>query len=411
MRSTDIQMAAVRQTFDGTEIADVYAEAAAQIRQSGVRFLRGARIAVAVGSRGIASLDRAVRATVDAIRAQGAQPFIIPAMGSHGGATPEGQRAVLRAYGVDEASMACPVVSSLDVVTIDGGSAPRVYLSRDAFEADGIVVVNRVKPHTDFHGPVESGLMKMLVIGLGKHAQAMEMHRYGVPGLRDMIPCVARRVLGTGKVLMGVGIVENAYDRVFCVRACSGAAIPETDAALLAVARRNMASLPVDALDLLIVDTIGKDISGSGMDTNVIGRIRILGETEPERPKIRMIVADGLSASSHGNAIGLGLADVITERLRDAIDWPATTENTVTSGFLERGRMPIVAKNAAQAVDWALRALGPIPHESLRAARIRSTLHLETLWVTPAVLGDLPETAVQVEGPRDIFDKNGLLTV
>ncbi len=371
-----------RQQFDPAEVFDVYGETRAQIEASGVLFPAGGRIAIAVGSRGIASLPEIVRATVDSVRAAGAHPFIIPAMGSHGGATAEGQAAVLAGYRVDEASMGCAIVSSLDVIALDKG----VFLSCDAYAADGIVVINRIKPHTDFHGPVESGLMKMLVIGLGKHAQTLEMHRLGVPGLRDKIPEVARRVLATGKILLGVGVIENAYDRICRVAACPGAAIPETDASLLALAREKQATLPLDALDLLIVDEMGKDISGTGMDTNVIGRMRISGQQEPVSPRIRMIAVDRLTPASHGNALGIGLADVITQRLFDAIDLRATTENVVTSGFLERGRIPVIASDLPEAVRWALRAMPDVTPATVRAARIPSTLRLMEIALSPAAM-------------------------
>lgn len=386
MRAKDLRFVPVRQHFDAAAVPDVAAETHRQIEQSGVRFPCGSRIAVCVGSRGIASLPQVVRAAVDAIRAQGAHPFILPAMGSHGGATAEGQRAVLHGYGIHEASMGCPIVSSMQVEPIASGPALPVYMARDAWKADGVIVINRVKPHTDFHGPVESGLMKMLVIGLGKHAQALAIHRHGVYGLRELMPQAARQVLATGKILMGIGLVENAYEQLRCIRACPAATLPQTDALLLEMARAHMPSLPIDRLDLLIIDRMGKDISGVGMDTNIIGRMRIAGEPEPACPRIAQIVANSLTEASHGNATGVGLADVITQRLWDAIDWQATEENVRTSGFPLRGIAPLVAPSLENAVDRALASLPPHTPESLVALHIPSTLELTEFAATPAAL-------------------------
>ena len=257
-----------------------------------------------------------------------------------------------------------------------------------------MVALNRVKPHTDFHGPVESGLMKMLVIGLGKHAQALETHRYGVYGLRELMPLAARCALDTGKIRMGVGVVENAYDQTLAVKACPGADIPALDGELLDLARRNMPSLPMDQLDLLVVEKMGKDISGTGMDTNVIGRIRIDGQPEPERPRIKVVAALSLTGASHGNATGMGLADIVTQRFKDDIDFDASYENMVTSSFIRRANLPLVARDEDQAIDWALRAIGPRTPRTLMAARIESTLKVDELWVSQAALEALKRDAV-----------------
>lgn len=409
-------MVRIRQKFDCAACDDVCGETINQMVASGVRFHKGSRIAVAVGSRGIASIADVVRSAVHLIQQQGAEPFIIPAMGSHGGATADGQREVLCGYGIDERTMGCPVVSSMDVIPLETQGSPRVYMAKDAYLADGVVVVNRVKPHTDFHGPVESGLVKMLVVGLGKHAQALEMHSLGVPGLRDLIRVAARRILATGKIMMGIGIVENAYDQVHTIRACAGKDIFDLDQSLLTLAREHMASLPVDSLDLLLVDWIGKDISGTGMDTNIIGRMRIPGETEPESPRIQMIIADGLTPASHGNALGIGLADIVTEKLFQAMDRAVTAENVVTSGFLERGRVPVCAKDARQAANWALHALHIKAPDRLHAARIHSTLHITQMQVTQAVLESLQSSPVwekrqmeRIGAFESIFLENGEL--
>ena len=378
------------QRFPEDSLADVEAALRAELRalEPALRGrIAGKRIAVAVGSRGIAELATLVRVLVSWLKEKGALPFVIPAMGSHGGGTAEGQRELLGGYGVEERTIGAPVVSSLDVVELDSrGLGNRVFFDAAAAGADGTVILNRVKPHTDFHGPVESGLLKMCVLGLGKHRAALEMHGFGVEGLRTRIGPSALRVLEHGNILFGVGVVENARDRPRLVRALLPADIPREEPGLLALARASMARLPVEEIDVLVVDELGKDVSGTGMDTNVIGRMRIPGEPEPESPRIRRIVLLGLTPATHGNALGMGLADFVTRRLYESIDFPATYENVLTSSFLERGMVPLVASTPREAVEWALRSCGRANEgRELRLARIRSTLRLEELWVSDAL--------------------------
>jgi hypothetical protein len=383
----------VKQRFDETRIQDLPAHLAAQLEFSGVSIPGGARIAIAVGSRGIRDLQTVVQGVVGWVRQQGGEPFLVPAMGSHGGATAEGQQAVLEHYGVTEELVGAPIRSSMEVVELPHADCPvPVYFDRYASEADGTIVINRVKPHTDYHGPYESGLMKLMVIGLGKHAQALAVHSYGVRGLRDIMPVVARQVLAHANILLGVAIVENEYDRTCALEAIPASRIPDREPALLAMARSRMASLPVDELDLLIVDEMGKDISGTGMDSNVIGRMLIAGETEPAAPRIGRIVVRGMSRGSEGNAAGIGFADVVHRRLRDAVDWAATYENTVTSTFLLRAKIPVTAETDAEMLAIALRSLGPLPLEELRLARIRSTLALDTLVMSQAAIDTARES-------------------
>jgi hypothetical protein len=378
------------QRFPEDSLPDVEAALRAELRTIEPRLHRkivGKRIAVAVGSRGIAELATLVRVIVSWLKEKGALPFVIPAMGSHGGGTAEGQRELLRGYGVEERTTGAPVVSSLDVVELDSqGLGNRVFFDAAAAGADGTVIVNRVKPHTDFHGPVESGLLKMCVLGLGKHRAALEMHGFGVEGLRTRIGPSALRVLERGNILLGVGVVENARDKPRLVRALLPADISREEPGLLALARASMARLPVEELDVLVVDELGKDVSGTGMDTNVIGRMRIPGEPEPTSPRIRRIVLLGVTSATHGNALGMGLADFVTRRLYESIDFAATYENVLTSSFLERGMVPLVAPTPREAVEWALRSCGRATEgRELRLARIRSTLRLEELWVSDAL--------------------------
>jgi len=380
----------VRVAVDAPVLADVAGATDATLTGCGVVIPPGAEVAIACGSRGIADLPIVVARVAAWVRAQGGVPFLVPAMGSHGGATAEGQREVLESYGLDDASIGCEIRSSMDVVELPQGDSPvPVVTDALAAAAAATIVVNRVKPHTDFHGPYESGLMKMIAIGLGKRVQAEALHAHGVRGLREMMPAVARQVLAHGNVVLGVGIVENALDRTMAVEAVPAGSIPDIESRLLALAGANAPRLPVDLLDVLLIDRMGKDISGVGMDTNVIGRLMIGGQAEPERPRISMIACHELTPASHGNACGVGLADIVTAALAGTIDHEVTRTNIVTSGFLLRGKLPVVAADDAEAWAWCLRGAGIVDTSTVRAARIVDTLHCSDLWVTDAVLADL----------------------
>jgi hypothetical protein len=327
---------------------------------------------------------------VDWIHRQGGQAFLVPAMGSHGGATDQGQRDVLLGYGLDEQTVGAPIESSMQTVELPRGRSPvPVYFDRNAARADGTILINRVKPHTSFHGPHESGLMKMLAIGLGKQDQARAIHDRGVTGLRDDMPAVANAVLAGANVLLGLAVVENALDETMHIEAVPAAQIPQRDAALLEMARANMPSLPADKLDLLIIDEMGKDISGLGMDPNIIGRLRIRGQAEPLSPDISLIYVRGLTPRTHGNAIGIGLADITRREVLEQIDFAATYANLATTTFLQRGMLPLLADDDAHAMSLVLDGLGRPDPARLRICRIRNTLQLESLRVSPALLEEL----------------------
>lgn len=353
----------------------------------------GKRIAIGIGSRGITGIDHIARVLVSQVRQRGGEPFIVPAMGSHGGATPEGQRAVLHSLGVTEESAGCPIRATMETVEI--GQTTRglpVYLDRNVAEADGLIIANRVKPHTDFHGPTESGLLKMLAIGLGKERGAALLHSYGVLGLRDYVPEVATVMLQKIPFLAGFATVEDGYHRPARLQAFSAAELPQGERDLLVLAHQFMPRLPVEDIDVLIVDRIGKDISGCGMDTNIVGRLMIPGEAEPASPRIKAIVVLDLTEASHGNAIGIGLADFTTQHLVDRIDFKVTSVNVFTSGFLERGRLPLVLENETQAIEAALKHVfraHPQDIANARVMRIENTLALEKLWVSPALLDEV----------------------
>lgn len=410
--SAPLALTKVRVRFPRPQIADVEQTVREELTRCQQFFPQEASIAVAVGSRGVANLSSIVGAAVIFLKERGAKPFIVPAMGSHGGATAEGQRQLLADYGVTEGAMGCPIRASMEVIELDQGALPhRLFMDQLAFASDGVLLINRIKSHTDFHGPYESGLVKMAVIGLGKERQALEVHRFGARGLRDFIPRAAEKILATGKILAGLGVVENAYDETAVIEAVPASELLAREPQLLDVARRNMARLPVDAINVLIVDRLGKNISGTGMDTNVIGRLRISGEAEPESPRIKNIVVTDLTDESHGNATGTGLADVVTRRLFDKIDFGVTYKNVFTSGFLERGKVPIVSLTDAEGYACALRACGPIAPGQERVARIRDTLHLGEIYLSPALCSDVRDR-VDVElvgGPVEMFDTDGSL--
>ena len=406
----------VKQHFSKDHISHVQSvvrDELARYTQQTNKIKAGMRIAIAVGSRGIANIDLIIKALVNDLKARSAEPFIVPAMGSHGGANAAGQAEVLASYGITAESMGVPVLSSMEVVSLPQGDLPcPVFQDKNAHEADGIILVNRIKVHTDFHGVYESGLIKMSVIGLGKHAQAKTIHQYGSNGLRHLMPRVARQILQNSKIIMGLAIVENAYEQTMLIKAIDAVDIEHEEPRLLEICRQNMPHLPVDNLDVLIVDQIGKNISGTGMDTNIIGRIRIRGEEEPAGPDINRLIACDLTAGAHGNAAGMGLADFITRRLQEKIDFAATYENTITSAFTERGKMPIVAETDAQAYEYATRTWGDIKPEDAAIIRIQDTLHLDILYVSEAVwrkIKDRPNISL-LDEPISMFDITGQLT-
>lgn len=350
------------------------------------------RVALGVGSRGITGLPAMVRRIVERIRAAGASPFIIPAMGSHGGATPAGQLEVLEALGITEAAMGCPLEATMETVVL-GHTAGGLPAHFDAFaaRAAGVMLVNRVKMHTSFHGPLESGIHKMLAIGLGKEKAATLLHSRGPDGLRDDMPEVARVLLAKVPFLAGFGVVEDGTHRPVALRGLSAAEAEAGERELLKLAYSLAPSLPFEDLDVLVVDRMGKDISGTGMDTNVIGRLRIPGKPEPASPRVKAIVACDLTDATHGNALGMGLADFTTRALAAKVDFGLTAKNVLASGFIERGRLPLVLADAAEALRAAIDHVfrdRPEGKPGARIVRIASTLDLQEFRVSENLIGD-----------------------
>ena len=403
----------IRQRFDRSRLDDPRAALRAQLGALDNRVARGAQIAIAAGSRGIDNLAIVVREVADYVKGRGAHPFVVPAMGSHGGATAEGQAEILALYGISERAVGAPIRSSMDVVELPRGELSfRIFMDRHVYESDGAIIVNRIKPHTDFHGRYESGLMKMALIGLGKLDGARAVHDFGVYGLRELIAPGAAQVLASGKILAGIGLVENAFHQTQHVEVLPADAIAREEPRLLELARRNMPRLPIRDVDVLIVDRMGKDISGVGIDPNITGRIGVAGEHDADAPHIGAMMVCDLTEGTHGNAIGVGLADVITRRLFEKIDYGATYGNVITSSFLERGKIPVVAETDRDAFAIALRSCGHVPEGRERIVRILDTLHLDEIYVSAAMLeevADLPR--IEVIGPGlDLFESAGRLT-
>src|SRR4051812_10308260 len=384
----------IRQSFPRPRVEDVEAAVREQWDRDGIggSVTAGMEVAIAAGSRGIAEISTILRAVARCVRDAGASPFIVPAMGSHGGATAEGQVEILQSLGITEESCEAPIRSSMEVVEL--GTTARgtpVYLDRNAAGADGVIPVARVKSHTDFPGRVESGLLKMSAIGLGNHAQAVPLHSLGAEGIRDHMIDAGPPVAGSGPLLFGLAIVENAYAEPAIVEAVRPADFLEREAALLETSRGWMPRLPVDDVDVLVVDRMGKNYSGTGMDTNVLGRYRILGEPDPPSPRVKYVVVCDLSEESHGNAAGVGLADLVTERLFRRIDLRVTYENVLTSTFLERAKIPMVRAHDRDAIDAAVRCNWGVPAEDTRLVRIPNTLHLEYVHVARSLVPEVLE--------------------
>ncbi|MBT7155921.1 MAG: DUF2088 domain-containing protein [Deltaproteobacteria bacterium] len=354
----------------------------------------GARIAVTAGSRGINHIDRILKRIIDFLKQHEAKPFLVPAMGSHGDGSAEGQLDVLKSLNITEETMGVPIHSSMEVVEIGKSSFDfPVLVDKLAAESDGIVVVNRIKPHTEFEGPIESGLMKMMAIGLGKHKGCVEVHKQaGNYGYLKVIPEIGQIILDKLPILFGVGIVENIYDETAKIKAVSPDRFFEEEAELLIEAKRLMAKIPFDHLDVLIIDEIGKNISGTGLDTNVIGRIMVYGEKEPELPQINRIVVLDMTEESHGNAVGIGLSDYISDRLYTKINRSAVAKNAIAANTPEKGRIPISLPTDRETVEAALNTIGAIKSEDARIVHIKNTLELKEMHISNALL---PETTAK----------------
>src|SRR4051795_8520917 len=408
------RMLPVQQKFDAPQVRDVPTATREALEPLRARVRTGMRVALTAGSRGIHDKPEVLRATGDWLRSLGAEPFVVPAMGSHGGATAEGQVELLASLGVTEGSVGLPIEATMDTVELgrvpDG---PMAHLDANVARADAVIAINRVKAHTDFHGEIESGLAKIVAIGLGKQRGAVGIHSYGPRSLAVWVPRVARRIIETGKVLGGLAIVENAFDRAAEIVLLEPDDIAGPgEAAALERAKALMPWIPFDAIDVVVVDEMGKNISGSGLDTNVIGRMMIRGSEEFERPQIANIAVLDVTDSSHGNAIGVGLADFIPFRVLEKIDLRAAYVNAMTSGLggPQRGQLPMAMPTDRDAVAAAILTCGRADPEKSSLVRLHSTLDLEELLVSESLrtqVEDRPDLEITGEARPMQFDADG----
>ena len=385
------QMFRIRQHFDAPRVDDIAGtvrDEIARINPSST-IKPGQTVAVAAGSRGVANINTIVKTVVEEMKAIGAVPYIVPAMGSHGGGTAEGQTQVLAEYGITEGAMGCPIKSSMDVIQIGVSDFDMpIYFDKHASEADHVVVVNRIKPHTGFAGEIESGLMKMMLIGLGKHKGASVYHRAIIHHSFDkVVRLVGKVVREEMPITFGVATLENGYDETALIEAIPAADFEEREKVLQAISKEWCPSLPFDDVDLLIIDEMGKNISGSGMDTNVIGRKRndrrAMGD---ETPRILRIFVRDLTEVTHGNATGIGMAEFTTRRLVDKIDYHATYTNVITGQHVSAGAIPLHCDTDAEILDIALESIGLIAPEDARVLWIPNTLDLGEVEASEAYL-------------------------
>lgn len=404
------KMVKIRQKYPSDKIEDIKGTLEAKLDAlSNKEELKGKRIAITAGSRGIPHIAMITRTICDRLKEWGAEPFIIPAMGSHGGGTVEGQLEVINGYGITEEAMGVPILASMDTVLI--GEMPDgtpIYCDKYAAEADGIVLLNKVKPHTDFKGEHESGLLKMIAIGLAKHKGASWFHMQGFDTFAVRIPIVAKEFLEKMNVVFGVGLVQNAYDEISEIDVMEKDKIVEKDHELLQIAKKRLAKLKFDNIDVLIVDKIGKNISGEGQDPNVTGRSFMPGFEDDFHTQKLFI--RGLTEESHHNACGLGLADVTTRRCLETVDWESTWVNLGTNTMIDGGKIPVYQNNDREALLLAIRTCRKIDYNKARIARIPDTLHLDEIEISESLIPDIlgREDVEIISEPYEMpFDENG----
>ena len=409
------KMVPIRQKFSTAEVKDIPAEIQKLFHQEArMKTIRkGSRIAVTGGSRGIQAIDKVILAVIRELKSLGAEPFVVPAMGSHGGATAEGQKKVLAGYGITEETMGVPVRSSMEVEEIGKlGNGVPVYLDKEALHSDGIVVINRVKPHTAFKADYESGLIKMLAIGLGKHKGATAFHSCGMDMFGELLPQLGKVVLAKAPVLFGLAILENAYDHPARFEIVWSQDLIAREKVLLVEAKSLMPQIIPDNLDLLIVHELGKEISGSGMDPNITGRSASPFFQKPDALKVQRIVVLNLTAATKGNACGIGVADLTTKKVVDAMDRDYTYINAITSGVLATARIPIHMPTDQEAIQLALKTCARVEHPRSRIIWIKNTLSLEKIFASETMLPEIkanPQLEVLGEPKAMQFDGKGNL--
>ncbi len=409
------RMMKIRQIYDKTKIEDIPGWITSQMEQNlkDPSQYRGKRLCITAGSRGIPHLDVIIRTIVDKLKSWGAEPFIIPAMGSHGGGTAEGQAEMLAGFNITEETMGVPILSSMEVVQIGGlADGTPVYCDKYAAESDGIIVLNKVKPHTDFRGKHESGMAKMMAIGLAKHKGASMFHMKGFPTFAERIPQVCDVFLANAPVAFGVGIVQNAYDEISEIEVMEKEHLLEKDAELLEIAKSKVPTFKFPKIDVLVIDEIGKNVSGNGHDPNITGRSNSDGFRDVI--DIQKVFVRGLNKETHHNACGLGTADITTRRCLNSVDFEATWVNVITSTRLMGGVIPIYMENDREALLIAIRTCtgADFSFDKVKVVRIKDTLHMDEIEVSESYyeeLKDNPEVEI-ISEPYDMeFDKEGFM--
>lgn len=381
------RMVKVRQKFHTPQIADVAGEVKKAIKEAGVlsRITEDDRVAIAVGSRGVADLPILVRETVAAVMEAGGNPFIVPAMGSHGGATAEGQIDVLHQLGISEEAVGAPIMSSMEVIKLDElPNGLPVYIDKLAYESDKIIVINRIKPHTAFRGPVESGLMKMITIGLGKQKGAEAAHAYSFKYMAEHVPEMAKISLVKAPIIFGLATIENAYDKPAKIVAVPVEELEEVEPGLLLEAKSLMPKIHFDSMDVLIVNELGKDISGDGMDPNITGNFATPYATGG--PDVKRTVVLGLTEKTHGNANGIGMADMTTKAVMNEIEWEKGYANALTSTVTDVVKLPMFLDTQELAVKAAIKTCNAFDLNKVRVVRIKNTLDIGEIWISESMM-------------------------
>ncbi|MFP6601747.1 MAG: lactate racemase domain-containing protein [Pirellulaceae bacterium] len=411
------QLFRLRQQFEGPVVDDVAGEVEQQLASLALaeKIQPGQSVAITAGSRGIANIEIIIRGICQHLKALGAEPFIVPAMGSHGGGTAAGQQQIIESYGITEEFCGCPIRASMDTVVVCRAEEGfPVHFDQQASEADHVFVCGRVKPHTGFHGDIESGLMKMMLIGLGKHAGALIYHRAIMNySFGQIVRSVAREVLAKCRIVGGLAIVENAYDETAKLAGVAPEKFEEEEKGLLVLAKQWMPRLPFDQVDILTIDEIGKNISGSGLDTNVVGRKYLDHRAaEEEYPKVKKIIVRGLTAETHGNAAGIGLAEFCLSRVVEQMNVQATRVNCLTGGHPTGAMIPLDYETDRETLDMALSTIGLIKPRESRLMWIRDTLDVAEVECSAAYMEEAQQRAdLEVLTPlRDMpFDADGNL--
>ena len=407
------KMYRIQQTYERERIEDVSEAIWNELEKAipNKKQFSGKRLALTVGSRGIPDLNKIVKTVCEFAKSCEASPFIVPAMGSHGGSTAEGQRAILEEYGITEETMGVPVLSSMEVVKY--GELPDgtpLYCDKNAWESDGVILFNKVKPHTDFRGKHESGLGKMVAIGLAKNKGASMFHTKKLSKFPEYIPKVAQIFMDTGKVAFGVGVVQNAYDEICHVEACPKEKILQMDEELQALAKTQLPQFKFKDCDVLIVDEIGKNISGSGMDPNITGR-NDSGDF-PGILNLQRLVVLGITEESCHNGCGINLCDFTVRHVLNDIDWYATWLNNVTASMMSRGQIPTYVETDYDAIVTAIRTCVETDFHRPKVVRIKNTLCMSEIMVSEAIYDEIKDRddVKLIAGPENMpFDADGFL--